>query len=212
MRLRLRHHELALLAVVIVTVPALGAIVARDLRQSARDATALYEHLASSLDLVDELQFRTQEVRRTLLYALHTSDANLQLQYAEQSRAAEREVQQLFRSSSRATENPGELSRLQAVQRAWVAYLHIRDDVIGLILEGSLPEGVSQDEHEGTERFNAVRRAIAELKETVQYDAAVQARAARARADLATVRLTAIVLSALCVRAGALADKPSGHA
>src|SRR5215212_7021438 len=94
-RRAVRRSELTLLAAVALTVLALGAIIARDLRQSAGDASQLYERLSRGLNLIDELQFNAQEVRRILLYALHTSDANLQLRYAEQSRDAGLHVQTL---------------------------------------------------------------------------------------------------------------------
>jgi len=93
---RVRHRELGLLAVVAVTVLALGLFVARDVRQSAEDTRLLYARLSNGLDLIDDLQFNTQEVRRILLYALHTSDANLQVEYADQSRKVDAEVQKLL--------------------------------------------------------------------------------------------------------------------
>ena len=87
------------------------------------------------------------------------------------------------------------------VGSAWRRYLVTRDDVIGLILEGSLSEGVALDERQGTARFNHVRRAIADLKDTFESDAAARVRAARARADRATVRLTLMVVSTLIATA-----------
>jgi hypothetical protein len=89
---RVSRHVM-LLAVITVTVLGLGWVVGTDLRQSAQGASRLYDRLAQGLDLIHELQYNTQEVRRILLYALYTSDANLQLEYAEQSRAADARVQ-----------------------------------------------------------------------------------------------------------------------
>jgi len=97
---RAKYRELALLAVIAVTVLALGRIVARDVGQSASDAKQLYERLAQGLELIDELQFDMQEVRRIVLYALHTSDANRQLQYAEQSRSIDAGVERLLETQA----------------------------------------------------------------------------------------------------------------
>jgi len=118
---RVRYHELVLLALVAVTVLTLGWIIARDFRQSAEDASQLYGRLAEGLELIEELQFNTQEVRRILLYALHTSDANRQLQYAEQSRAADAHVQQLL-------EHPGTLG---AQTRPGLALQTVKSDGVG---------------------------------------------------------------------------------
>ena len=193
----LEHRELALLAAIAILVLSLGWIGARDLRQSAEDASRLYERLSRSLDVVDELQFRTQEVRRIVLYALHTSNANLQLAYAEQSRAADAVVQQLLDRSVTALDDAGSRGALDEVGRAWTGYLVARDEVIGLILEGSLLEGVARDEQQGNARFNEVRQAIARLKASVESEAGVQVAAARGRANRAIARLTLLVISAL---------------
>jgi signal transduction histidine kinase/DNA-binding response OmpR family regulator len=83
------------------------------------------------------------------------------------------------------------------VAAAWAHYLHVRDEVVGLILENSLREGVALDQALGAERFNRVRAAIAELKESFEADAAVQVEAERVRSSRAITRLGLIVVSAL---------------
>src|SRR5919202_4069603 len=90
----------ALLAAATLTVVALGWVVARDFRQSAEAANQLYGRFRAGLDLIDDMLFETEEVRRILLYALHTSDANRQLEYVDQSRAAEGRVRQLLENRS----------------------------------------------------------------------------------------------------------------
>jgi len=199
--LRIRRQELAVLALVAATVLALAWFVANDLRQSANDDSQLYTRLSRGYDLIDRLDFQSQEVRRILLYSLHTSDANLQLRYAEQSRAADAQVQMALDNAARAIADANSAARIETISRAWRSYLVVRDDVIGLILEGSLREGVALDEHAGTERFKAVGRAIADLKRTFEDDAAAQVRAARTRARRATIRLMLMVASALIAAA-----------
>lgn len=198
---RLKNRERILLGVLALTVLSLGAIVARDLREAAGHASALYDRLSRSVRMLDELQFRTQEVRRILLYPLHTSNANLQLQYAEQSRAGDSHVEALFGEAARAIGGAEGHRRVEAVRRAWREYLLIRDEVIGLILEGSLAEAVSLDEQEGAERFSTVRAGLDSLRRSFDTEAAVQVAAARSRTTRATVRLTALVLSALIASA-----------
>jgi hypothetical protein len=52
------------------------------------------------LDIIDDILFETGEVRRILLYALHTTDANRQLDYVDQSRSAEGRVRSCSDSRS----------------------------------------------------------------------------------------------------------------
>ena len=92
----MRYDTIAVLAAVTLMVLALGWIVARDLRQSAEDTHQLYQGFEEIDELTDDLLLESEEVRRILLYALHTTDANRQLQYVEQSRAAEASVERLL--------------------------------------------------------------------------------------------------------------------
>src|ERR671928_95198 len=87
-------------AIPTLTVVALGWVVARDFRQSAEAADQLYARFGAGLDLIDDMLFETEEVRRILLYALHTSDANRQLAYVDQSRSAEARVRRLLENRS----------------------------------------------------------------------------------------------------------------
>jgi len=186
-----------LLAILALIVLASGWVVALDLRRSADDARQLYQHLSSGLDFIDELQFNIQETRRTLLYALHTTDANRQLTYADQSRAAEATANALLARESALTGTPTTRPQVARLQAAWRRYLEVRDDVIGLILEMSLTEAVALDEQRGTSRFNDVREAMAALKDSFESNAAVRAAEARSRADSATWQLSLLVICAL---------------
>jgi len=187
----------ALLAAATLTVVALGWVVARDFRQSAEAANQLYVRFGAGLDLIDDMLFETEEVRRILLYALHTLDANRQLEYVDQSRAAEARVRRLLDNQSPMLSTPRTRAARESVAAAWAHYLHVRDEVVGLILENSLREGVALDQALGAERFNRVRAAIAELKESFEADAAVQVEAERVRSSRAITRLGLIVVSAL---------------
>jgi signal transduction histidine kinase/ActR/RegA family two-component response regulator len=187
----------ALLAAAMLTVVALGWVVARDFRQSAEAANQLYDRFGEGLDVIDTMLFETGEVRRILLYALHTSDANLQLEYVDQSRSAEARVGRLLESRSAVLSTERTRAARESVVATWTEYLQTRDEVVGLILEGSLREAVALDEALGTARFNRVRNAIADLKSSFKADAAAQVETERARSARAIRRLGLIVLSAL---------------
>ena len=188
---------LALLAAATLTVVALGWVVARDFRQSAEAVNLLYSRFGAGLDLIDDMLFETEEVRRILLYALHTLDANRQLEYVDQSRAAEGRVRRLLENQSPLLSTARTRAARESVAAAWSQYLLVRDEVVGLILENSPREGVALDQALGAERFNRVRAAIAELKESFAADAAVQVEAERVRSSRAITRLGLIVVSAL---------------
>jgi signal transduction histidine kinase/CheY-like chemotaxis protein len=191
------YSMFALLAAATLTVVALGWVVARDFRQSAEAANKLYDRFGQGLDLIDDMLFETGEVRRILLYALHTSDANRQLAYVDQSRLAEGRVKRLLENRSPILSTERTRAARESVSAAWKAYLRTRDDVVGFILEGSLREGVALDEALGTAMFNRVRDAIAELKSSFEADAAAQVDAERVRSRRAITRLALIVISAL---------------
>ncbi len=196
---RAKYRELTLLAGVTAAVLALAWILAHDGRQSVEDANQLYGRLSHGLDLIDQLQFDTQEVRRTLLYALHTNDANLQVEYAEQSRAADLRVQKLLTAASSLYAR--DRAFVEAIERAWRDYLVVRDEVIGWILEGSAGAGVTIDRTRGTASFTQVQTAVTRLKTRFAGDVALQVNEARARADRTTVRLMLIVVSVLVAAA-----------
>ena len=192
-----RYWLFGLLAAAMATVMVLGWFVARDVRESADAAAQLYRRLADGLDVIDDLLFETGEVRRILLYALHTSDANKQLEYVEQSRAAEAPVRKILDGRSPVLATEGAKAARDSVAAAWADYLATRDEVVGLILEGSLGEAVALDERVGTARFTRVRGAIENLQRALEADAGRQVEVERALAALATTQLGAIVLSAL---------------
>jgi two-component system sensor histidine kinase/response regulator len=175
---------LAGLAVLIV-----GGILVRDIRIAVRRAREMHESSIAALDLLNDLNYQTQEARRSMLYALTTTDANLQVQYADGSRVADARVAEMVQ---------GEIQRSPAtdIQDAgrrfldeWRAYLVIRDDVITLILQGSVPEAVARDLHDGEPAFARVRNKLADIKGRYKSEADLQLFAIQAAADRSLYRL-----------------------
>ena len=70
---RMRYDVIGVLGVITMIVLALGWIVARDLQQSAEDTHQLYQGFEEIDELTDDLLLESEEVRRILLYALHTT-------------------------------------------------------------------------------------------------------------------------------------------
>ena len=87
-----RHNAVLLLFVVCCGVTVIGAMVIRDMQLANTEAQRMYKSSVDGLQEIGELQYDAQETRRTTLYALTTTDSNLQVEYADQTRDADRRV------------------------------------------------------------------------------------------------------------------------
>ena len=130
-----RGH-LAFLAVSLI-VAVIGTVLLRDLLNSHADERQGYSECIRGLELLGDLQYNTQEARRTFLYALATSDSNRQVEYADQSRAAEALVALKLAGYLRLARSQADFHVLQNLEADWAAYLRVRDEIIASILEGS---------------------------------------------------------------------------
>jgi hypothetical protein len=141
-----------------------GIFVLRDLRQSYVQVQKMYEGSVRGLRRIGELQYEAQETRRSTLYALTTNDGNLQVNYADQSREADRLVTQGIAEYLAQAQLPQERSVGDRLTNDWKSYLKIRDEVLGLILEGSPKEAVDLDLAAGVPLFEEVRQDLEEIK------------------------------------------------
>ncbi|HJZ74268.1 MAG TPA: MCP four helix bundle domain-containing protein [Vicinamibacterales bacterium] len=139
------RHLTAMLVIVGVAVLGVGLIVVRDPRSSNRQARTMYESSMAGLDLLNQLQYLTQEARRSVLYALGTSDTNRQVEYADQSRAADAQVAGIIARHIQRTSSPSARQAADRFTEDWRAYLAVRDRVISAILEGSNKEATDTD-------------------------------------------------------------------
>src|SRR6185295_14109154 len=98
LRLEGEHRVVALLALAGVAVLIVGGILVRDIRTAVRRAREMHESSVAALDLLNDLNYQTQEARRSMLYALTTTDSNLQVQYADSSRAADARVAEIVQA------------------------------------------------------------------------------------------------------------------
>ena len=81
-----------LLFLVLVIEFGVGLVIIQDLHSSYSEVEEIYGSSVRGLHRIGELEYDTQETRRTTLYALTTSDGNLQVSYADQSREADHRV------------------------------------------------------------------------------------------------------------------------
>jgi two-component system, sensor histidine kinase and response regulator len=161
----------ALFTLIGVVAAAVAALEYRDQRRVHDDTRQMYQELAAGLGAVADLQYEIQEARRSMLYALTTTDSNRQVEYADRSRSADARVSTIAKRLSDAGET-AEARRLVAeLQQAWTAYLSCRDEVIASILEGQVAEAVARDLSEGGPAFERVRRTLAAIEKR-QHQAA----------------------------------------
>ena len=182
------RSRLVLLAFVMLSLGA-GSFALVGLRNAAAESRQLYEGLLASVDLIGGLQFDVQEARRRMLYALTTRDANLQVQYADESRAADARVRARIAQRLQQLDGQAYIAATQRFQNDWASYLVVRDDVIALILEGQTPAAVALDLRSGTPAFDRARADLLAMQAQYRLDAEQRRAVAEDAADrsLATV-------------------------
>lgn len=164
-----RHTSSLLLFIVFCVVVGVGIFMMGDLHTATDQVQHMYAGSVKGLRGIGELQYEAQETRRATLYALTTNNSNLQVEYADQSRAADRLVTDgILRYVSEAR-TPREVELGQRLQQNWADYLKVRDEVLASILEGSTKEAVDLDLHGGVPSFERVRQDLEEVKR--HYDA-----------------------------------------
>ncbi|KAA6460277.1 hypothetical protein DYQ86_14655 [Acidobacteria bacterium AB60] len=166
-----RHNAVLLLFVVCCGVTVIGAMVIRDMQSANSEAQRMYKSSVDGLEEIGELQYDAQETRRTTLYALTTTDSNLQVEYADQTREADRRVRNGIAEYARQAKGPEEQALADRLNRDWTAYLNVRDEVLASILEGSTTEAVSLDLAGGVPAFERVRQDLNEVKRLFGEDA-----------------------------------------
>ena len=194
-----RQNRIVLLFSVCSGVAVIGILVLRDMRAANSEAREMYTRSVHGLRRIAEVQYEAQETRRCTLYALTTADSNLQVRYADQSRDADQEVKNgISEFQARAhTQYEQELgSRLGS---EWTAYLSVRDEVLALILEGSVAEAVRMDLSRGVPAFERVRQDLLEVQRLYDQDASRRQENLAISSKWSSIKLIAILGSTFLV-------------
>src|SRR5215212_8436593 len=170
-----------------------GVFSLMQLRSAARDAHQLYDGLVSGLDLIAGLQFDVQEARRRMLYALTTTDPNLQVEYADESRAADERVKQRIAEHKAHLAHPSDVAAALLFERDWAAYLRVRDEVIASILEGQTADAIANDLRLGAVTFDRARADLLAMQERYKADAELRRQDVE-EASLQSFELVIVVL------------------
>ncbi len=185
-------------------VAAVGWYVVRDMLRASQQVEQMYAGAAQGLDLIGDLQFQTQEVRRLMLYSFTTRDPNLQVDYADQSHLAEERVTQIIAAQRARPKSPGHLQALDQFEQDWSAYLKSRDDVLGTILSGSIDDAVRIDQSVGIPAFNRVGTALQAIKQLYKNDAEAQLAEVNRSITHTFYKLFSILLVTLLLAGGVL--------
>jgi len=185
----------ALVAAVGLVTAAVAGFEYRDQRRAHHDTKLMYQGLVDGLGAVADLQYEIQEARRSMLYALTTTDSNRQVEYADRSRGADARVAAITSRLAPSGDTSEGRRLLGALDREWAAYLACRNEVIASILEGQAKEAVDRDLTEGGPAFERVRLALGAVERHQQQ------RAEAKLAEIATLstRSLARVVIVLCV-------------
>jgi PAS domain S-box-containing protein len=200
----LKNFTLAfvLIGLGVITV---GIFVVSDLRATGREVRQVYDRSVSGLDLIGELQYQTQEARRSVLYSLTTNDSNLQIDYVDQSRAADARVAEMIDQHLSLDDSPNESAISNRFKEDWSAYLKIRDDIIVEILQGTTGLATELDLSAGVPAFNKVRDDLQEIKRIHRAEAEKQLTLVEGIANRSLFKLIAVLcltqlLAAFAVR------------
>lgn len=136
----------------------------RDLLRSSVEMQNMYDVSLQGLRQIGELQYKAQETRRSILYALTTNDLNQQIGYANLSREADSYVTEGIARYLRQAHDPQEVELGERLTKDWTAYLAIRNEVLGSILAGSLKEAVTLDLSVGMPAFDRVHQELEQIK------------------------------------------------
>jgi signal transduction histidine kinase len=188
-----RHNAPFLLVLVFCAVAVVGGFVIRDLQAANAEAETMYAGSVHGLQRIGELQYDAQETRRATLYALTTSDSNLQVEYADQSRNADQRVKDAIVEYTRQAKRPAEIALATRLSQDWGNYLTIRDEVLASILEGSNKEAVSRDLSGGVPSFELVRKDLNEVKALYDEDASQRLANVVATSHRSALRLIGIL-------------------
>jgi diguanylate cyclase (GGDEF)-like protein/PAS domain S-box-containing protein len=184
------------LGVLAVGLLGLGALLVRDVRSAHEEARRMYAGSVRGMDVIGELEYQTQEARRLVLYALTTSDPNLQVEYADRSRQADAAVADLLATHLSLHQTGMAGATAARFHAEWRSYLEVRDEVVASILEGSVTEAVARDLSEGVPRFQKARDALLEIKRLYRDEGEARLAQVQASAQGSIVRVISIVMLA----------------
>jgi signal transduction histidine kinase len=187
------------MALLLLGEAGVALFVIRDLGRSYANVEKMYTGSVQGLLRIGDMQYDAQETRRSTLYALTTTDGNLQVAYADQSRDADRGVSEGITQYLAAAQTARETRAGRQLAKDWNDYLKVRDDVLGLILESSPKEAVHVDLDLGVPEFDRVRHDLDDVKQSYDEQASQQLATVAELSRASMARLTTALVLGLLV-------------
>ncbi|HKP72318.1 MAG TPA: ATP-binding protein, partial [Pyrinomonadaceae bacterium] len=202
----LHRYRFSLIFLLIgLAVVGVGWYIVRDIVRANQQVEQMYRGTAQGIDVLGDLQYQTQEVRRIMLYTFTTDDPNLQVEYADQSHTAEGRIAGLIARERQQAKSAHLLQAVDKFERDWAAYLKTRDEVLGTILQGSIKDAVQIDQATSIPAFNQVRADLQQIKELYKNEAESQLAEVnrsfnRTLYKLVTILLVTLLLAVVVIR------------
>jgi signal transduction histidine kinase len=192
---RYKKRPITLLGAILYAAVLLFVISsARDLQRSAASSQSLYSKRIVGLSMQGDLQYGTQESRRTFLYVLTTDNMKSQLAYIQSVRKADLSVDLLTGKIILLKLDPEEDRRLHEFADRWMEYLTIRDNVIALVLARRKSEALALEQARVSNAFDRAQQVILELKSLIEKSAAREAAATSELFRRAAIQLGGLLM------------------
>ena len=188
-----RYSSALLLLGVVILEAAVVQFVIRDVHSANTEVQRMYAWSVLGLRRIGSLQYDAQETRRSTLYALTTDNSNLQIEYADQTREADKRVTEAIAEYLQQAQKPREIEVGNRLQQDWRAYLRVRDEVLASILEGSTKEAVALDLSQGVRLFDRVREDLEETQRLYDEQASQRLSNVAALASRSVTRLFGVL-------------------
>jgi signal transduction histidine kinase len=188
-----RYSSALLLLVVVILEAAVVQFVIRDVHSANTEVQRMYAWSVLGLRRIGSLQYDAQETRRSTLYALTTDNSNLQVEYADQTREADKRVTEAIAEYLQQAQMPREVEVGNRLRQDWLAYLRVRDEVLASILEGSTKEAVALDLSQGVRLFDRVREDLEETQRLYDEQASQRLANVAALARRSVIRLFGVL-------------------
>lgn len=196
-RLLSQQASRVLLVLVLVGEAGIALLVIRDLGRSYATVENMYNGSMRGWLRIGDMQYEAQETRRSSLYAVTTNDGNLQVAYADQSREAGRGLTHGIEQYLADATTVEQTLAGQQLAKDWNEYLKVREEVLGLIQEGSPKEAVHLDLNLGVSKFDRVRHDLDEVKRSYNEQASQQLATVAQLSRASMARLTAALVLGL---------------
>jgi signal transduction histidine kinase len=192
-----RYSSVLFLLLIVGLEAGVVQFVIRDLHSANTEVQRMYAGSVQGLRRIGGLQYDAQETRRATLYALTTNDSNLQVEYADQTRDADKRVTEGITQYLQQAELAREVEAGKRLHTDWTAYLSVRNEVLASILEGSTKEAVARDLSQGVPSFDRVRQDLEEIKRLYDARASEQLANVAVLANRSVTRLFGVLLCTL---------------